>query len=253
MTPKQLVFSMGQHYLKTVVKSRRSLIAAVLYLLTLVFLVVGAVNNAADGPQALALYGSFQFLGPLGFLVQFFGLFYGIAVISEELENGTLPFLLVRPVPRWTFVLGRACAAFLFILCALTVMNAILLVLVRPDPLLPSLVASQIALVLGALVYVSLFTAISTVVKKPLAPALLFLVLWEFGLSLVPLKARYVTVKFHLMSLYRGLSGTEAGGGVAEQFFARCDLAPSTSIVVLCLTSAGALWIALARFKRMQI
>lgn len=252
MTSGHLLAAMGRHYLKTAVQSRRSLVAGLLFALTLAFLAVGAVTFTGESHERLALFGSFQFLGPLGFLVQFGSLFYGIAVVSEELENGTLPYLLVRPIPRWNFLIGRTVAAFATVLLTLTVMNLVLLALVRPAPLAPAFLAAQLALLLGCGAYVSLFTCFSTLFKKPLAPALLFLVMWEMGLSMVPLKARYVTVKFHLMSLYNGLAGPASGHGVADKFFARCDLDPTTSIVVLLAVTVTALLVSLRKFNRIQ-
>lgn len=254
MSPLAQLRAMARLYSKTVVLSRRSLVAALLWVLPLIFFVISALRSDGDAQARLELWKGFQFLGPLGFLVQFGGLFYGLAVISEEVENGTLRYLLVRPFKRGNIVLGRWAAATLLVFAAITVMNVLLLALVWPASPMGAFFAAEAAALLGAATYVTIFTLIATFFRKPLAPALLFLIAIDLGMSLIPMATRYLTPKYHLLRLHSELVGASLSHrAVGSEFNDLFDSAPAISLAFLLALTIIGLAIALKRFARVQV
>lgn len=254
MSTRQQLLAMARLYWKTVVVSKRSLVAALLWVLPLIFFCISALRSHGDAGARLELWKGFQFLGPLGFLVQFGGLFYGLAVISEELENGTLPYLLVRPLTRRNIVLGRWAAAVLLIFLAITLMNILLLAIVRPANPVAAFWAAEAVAFLGATTYATIFALLATLFRKPLAPSLLFLIAFDLGVSLIPMGTRYVTPKYHLLRLHAELAGTTVSqfsvGGEFNELF---DSTPAISLAFLLALTIFGLAITLKRFSRVQV
>jgi Cu-processing system permease protein len=248
------LLAMASLYARTVIWSRRSLIAGLIWLLPMVLFFIGAMRASGDGASRLELWQGFQFLGPLGFLVQFYGLFYGLAIVSEEVENGTLPYLLVRPFSRATILVGRYLAASAFTLIALTLMNVLLLAFARPATPLRALMAAQAMAFLGTLTYTAFFAFLATLFKKPLAAALLFLIGIDFGLSLVPIAIHNVTPKYHLLQLHAWLLDSGArSGAVGSDILNANPPSPWTSLVVLVVLCGLSLALTLRRFSRAQV
>lgn len=254
MSPIGQLLAMARLYWKTVVVSKRSLVAALLWVLPLVFFLIAAIRSDGDAADHLELWKGFQFLGPLGFLVQFGGLFYGLAVISEELENGTLSYLLVRPFTRGNIVLGRWAAATVLVFAAITLMNVLLLVIVRPASPLTAFFAAEAAALLGAGAYVTLFALFATLFRKPLAPSLLFLIALDLGVSLIPMATRYITPKYHLLRLHAELVGiSDNYSTIGHEFNDLFDSAPVASFLFLGAMTVVGLVLTVKRFARVQV
>jgi len=246
--------AMARLYWKTVVISKRSLVAALLWILPLIFFFIAAIRSDGDAIERLELWKGFQFLGPLGFLVQFGGLFYGLAVISEELENGTLPYLLVRPFRRGSIVLGRWAAASVLVFLAVTLMNVLLLIIVRPASPISAFLSAEVAALMGAVAYVTIFALLATLFRKPLAPSLLFLIALDLGVSLIPMATRYITPKYHLLRLHASLVGlSDSYSTFGNDYNELFDSAPVASFIFLGAVTVIGLVIAIRRFARVQV
>ncbi len=254
MNPLRQMVWMASLYWETVVRSRRSLIAALLVALPLLFSAYGALLSPGDGGSPEGLLASYQFLGSSGFLVQFLALFYGLGILAEEMENGTLVYLFVRPVSRTSFVAGRFVAALGVVLVLLTVLNGCQVALAGTLAPLRALVAVELPLLLGAVAYLAVFSLFSSLFRKPLAPALLYLIAWELGLSLVALPVRYGTIKFHLLSLCHGLAGAAPDPtAIGGEFFVLCDAPQAVSVAFLAGVTAISLALTVYRVNRLQI
>ncbi len=254
MSPFGQLHAMARLYWKTVVLSKRSLVAALLWVLPLVFFIIAALRSDGNGSDQLELWKGFQFLGPLGFLVQFGGLFYGLAVISEELENGTLPYLLVRPITRTNIVLGRWAAATILVFAAITLMNVLLLIIVRPGSPVTAFLAAEIAALLGAATYVTVFALFASLFRKPLAPSLLFLIALDLGVSLIPMDTRYITPKYHLLRVHSefvGMSQTYSTFG--HEYNELFDSSPALSFLFLGGLTVVGLVLTVKRFAKVQV
>jgi ABC-type transport system involved in multi-copper enzyme maturation permease subunit len=253
MIPTKNLLAMARLYWKTVVLSKRSLVAALLWVLPLIFFFIAAMRSDGFGEKQLELWKGFQFIGPLGFLVQFGGLFYGLAVISEEIENGTLPYLLVRPFTRGSIVLGRWAAATFVVFAAITLMNVLLLVVVRPASPVSAFLAAEAAALLGAMTYVTIFGLFATLFKKPLAPSLLFLIALDLGVSLIPMATRYITPKYHLLRLHAELVGISSNySTLGHDYNELYDTEPIISFIVLAGITILGIVLTVKRFSRLQ-
>ncbi|MFT7623042.1 MAG: ABC-2 type transport system permease protein [Myxococcota bacterium] len=180
----------------------------------------------------------------LGFVLPFTALIYGIAIIRDEVDNGTLPYLLMRPIPRSAFYLGRMGAA---VVCVMVV--ALTCTLLNSVLLGASAQMAPMSVVLGALTYVAIYAAISTFFSRPFMVAIL-LTLAERGLSEIPIAGAYASVRANLVNI-AGLEKPDALQENIEQLLdAGVDVSTSYGIVLGLLAASVA--IGLSLFERQE-
>src|SRR6187402_2407542 len=108
----------------------------------------------------------------LYFIVPVLGVFYGTALMADEVEDKTITYLFTRPIPRGAVLVGKYLA---YIACTmLVVLPAVMLVyfLVVPFREVPGTFASLVTdlglLGLGLVVYGAAFAFVGAYFKRPL-------------------------------------------------------------------------------------
>jgi len=130
-------------------------------------------------------------------------LVFGFSVVSQELEQKTIVFLLTRPVARFRVLLARYCAAVCTVILTVTVSTLVLAGVVFGWQNLGQerVLRDLWVLPLGALAYTSLFTLLSTVLQKPLIYGLGFVFGWESWVPFMPGSFRNLSVMTYLRAL----------------------------------------------------
>lgn len=144
-------------------------------------------------------------------------------LISREVEGGTLPFLLVRPVSRTSLLLGKFLGSW-WTLCTLACASylAVTLILVAADGFADSaeiLVATPaylVTLCVGSLAYGAFFTFVGLASGRPALVGLLVGILWENLIPYLPGLIRNFTVRFHLSALIPDLGVPSEWLGTTE-------------------------------------
>jgi ABC-type transport system involved in multi-copper enzyme maturation permease subunit len=154
------------------------------------------------------LYGTIVVGYYLGFFVPLATLFFGVSLVADEAEGGTLPYLFGRPVPRMTVLLAKV-GAMAAVLCALiggSLVGTYLLCsleagagAVARDA--GTFLADMGVLALGVLVYGALFAFIGLAFKKPLFWGFFLGFGWENLVAWLPGFLKRLTVLFHLHTL----------------------------------------------------
>jgi len=133
------------------------------------------------------------------------------ALVREEIEDNTIPYLLTRPVSKpaiagWKYA-GYLATAVALLLPPLAISYAITQ-LSAGDPLssdLDVLYAFSLAAVLGAAAYGAFFLFLSLLVRRPLAVGLLFGFVWESIVSLLPGNVPLLSIIHYLKSIIKGI------------------------------------------------
>lgn len=202
--------------------SRRTLLMSMLGvflpLAAALFLAVKAIPAAEIRTPGFIFYSNaFQFVQ---YYVMLVALFYGTAVVAEEIDGKTLTYLLIRPVPRSAILLGKGFAAFLMgalILVPMLTMTYLLFTL--GDGLLyegnagsfwvnlPTFMG-DIALSLSTLaVYTAVFLFVGAFFKRPVLWGIAIAFGWESWVAFVPGLTRKLTVMHYIQSLSQHASG----------------------------------------------
>lgn len=226
-------------------------VLAILPTLIAVLMRIGSRNRAL-GVGGFADFMSVFFLGGITPLTL---LFLGAAAIGDDIDNGTLLYLRLRPISRGAIALGRYLAllvsALFLLLPAITLDYFVQVGWRGTDAViasLPVLGAAAMTIALAAAAYGALFLYLSLITRFAVVLGFFFVIGWEIVISLLPSKGALFTVSFHCRAflwqlvhegprLYKPLrSSIEAG------------LTPAPAESAASLLVATAVLVALAAF-----
>jgi ABC-2 type transport system permease protein len=144
-------------------------------------LVLAALIFRLAGEEARALPFTAGLLSTLGIgtLMPLVALIFGTGAIGAEIEDGTAIFLLAKPISRVSIVLTKLAVA---ALCsaALTCGPMLLAGLIAAGGLGEGLVVGMTAAAaIGALLYCSVFVAVSLITGRALVFGLAYVLIWE--------------------------------------------------------------------------
>jgi len=149
---------------------------------------------------AMLVVGYYQ-----GFWIPLSTLFCGVAIVADDAEGGTLPYLFGRPVPRWIVFLSKfsGMAAVLMAQTAVSLLGTYLLCRLEGELFkdLGILLQDLAVLLLGVVVYGGLFGFIGIALKKPLFWGFFIGFGWENLVGWLPGFLKRLTLLFHLHTL----------------------------------------------------
>jgi ABC-2 type transport system permease protein len=121
-------------------------------------------------------------------LLPLVAILFGSGAFGAEIDDGTIVYLLAKPVPRWVVILAKALSA-MVLAVALTAASAGLsglidLVPAGSDGVLAT-EAQILAMVVGSVCYVSLFLALSLFTRRALVIGIGYMLVWEGALSVL--------------------------------------------------------------------
>jgi ABC-2 type transport system permease protein len=209
------------------------LLAAVPVLLALVFWAAGhaTVHDFASG--VLDAVG-------VTLLLPIVAVLFGTAAFGAEIEDGTVVYLLAKPISRWAIVLakliGAAGMTAILTMVSVLVSGAIVLAPLGEDGAAATR-AFVAATAVGSICYVSLFLVLSLFTRRALLIGLVYVLVWEGALS-------------NLLPGIANLSIRQYSVGVANGFWQmqpeEARLSPSTAlplaIILVVATFAIATW-----------
>ena len=140
---------------------------------------------------------------------------FSSAVLSQEIEQKTIVYMLTRPIPRPVFITMRTLASALSVFLV-TAMAAIALSLaVYGSSALTNhfLWRDLVAIGVGALAYGSLFVLISLMVNRAMVISLLFAFAWETSVPSMPGSVYLMSISTHLTAIAQRPSSGEPGNG----------------------------------------
>ncbi len=171
------------------------------------------------------------------FLVVFVTLFYGTALISEEVEGKTLTYLLVRPIPKPTIMAGKFLAlvwiSALLVLPTIFISYTILYLRTDMGPFLEDvgLLGKDIGIVFLALIaYGSMFALLGAWLRHSILTGLIYAFGWEGIVSYLPGFTRKLTITHYVQSIF---PHEDAGTAIAMMIGERSGLVESIATLVL--------------------
>ena len=153
-----------------------------------------------------AIFGLMIWVFYLRFTVPVLGVFYGTALMADEVEDKTITYLFTRPIRRGAVLLGKYLA---YLACTIfVVLPSVMLVYLLVVPMRGSLGGSFLDLVkdlallaLGLAVYGALFAFIGAKFKRPLLIGLVFIFGWEQAALAFPGYLKRFTIAYYVQGL----------------------------------------------------
>lgn len=141
----------------------------------------------------------------LYFIVPVLGVFYGTALMADEVEDKTITYLFTRPVSRGAVLVGKYLA---YLACTiLVVLPSVMIVFFLLVPLsqiassFPSLVTDLGLLALGLAAYGSLFAFVGAFFKRPLIIGLVYAFGFQQVALALPGSTKQYTIAYYLNAL----------------------------------------------------
>jgi ABC-2 type transport system permease protein len=126
------------------------------------------------------------------------------AAFGNELEDGTLSNLLLKPLPRWRIALPKLLAS--VVICGpLVVASGVTATLVGFDVDFGAALAVGVALLLGVVAYAAIFTWTGLITSRALAFALIYVLLWEGIIGSFIDGVSYLSVRGYTLGIMYGL------------------------------------------------
>ena len=228
--------------LRALLNRRRTLLLGLLGALIVVVAVIYRLGNpgadeAADFTgRLLANFGVAALLPLVTVIV-------GTAALGSELDDGTIVYLLAKPVPRPLIVVVKLVIAWAVssLLVALPILLAGIIG-TGGDPTLG--IGYGLAAVLGALEYTAVFLALSLVTSRALVVGLAYVVVWEGVVAGLFAGTRIVSIRQHVLAVADALSGEGA---------VPAELAVGTAVIVGGLVTVAAIALAVRRLALVEL
>jgi ABC-2 type transport system permease protein len=180
-------------------------------------------------------------------IVPLTALLFASSLVQDDVEEQTLTYFLIRPIPRWSIYVAKVAGAVLTtsVLAALFTTATVAAIwwgvddfgaedMIRDAGLLTA--TSTLAM----LAYISIFSLLSLMTKRVLVVGVGYVVLFEGIVSNIPFLFRYATVRFHVRVLevrWLGLDG--------QPWSIDLETAPTASTSLACLAGASAVFLGL--------
>jgi ABC-type transport system involved in multi-copper enzyme maturation permease subunit len=204
-----------------------------------------------------ALFGGMIWLLYLRFVVPVLGLFYGTALMADEIEDKTITYLFTRPIRRGAVLAGKYLA---FLVCtSVVVLPSVMIVFFLVVPLgggsvgraFPALLTDLGLLAVGLASYGAVFAFVGAWLKRPLVIGLMFAFGWEQVTMVVPGYLRRGTVAYYLQALVPHAMPEDSTLTALQGLFR--DV-PSTGVSLACLAGMTAvfLWLATRVVERRE-
>jgi ABC-type transport system involved in multi-copper enzyme maturation permease subunit len=162
------------------------------------------VNGAALGGGAL--FGMMIWLLYIRFIIPVLGVFYGTALIADEVDDKTVTYLFTRPIPRGAVLVGKylaylVCTVLLVLPSVVLVYFLIVSINGNIGESFPALLRDLGMLAAGLTAYGAVFAFVGARLKRPLVIGLVFAFGWEPGVLLFPGYLKRLTVAYYLQAL----------------------------------------------------
>jgi ABC-2 type transport system permease protein len=188
------------------IRGRRLLIISLLFSLPILFAVLA---HRYQDPYELEDVESVLIFGliPNAFL-PLAALLFSSGMVQDDVEEQTLTYLLIRPIPRWLIYLVKVAGTWLVISLLNTLFTTVALVAVywgtgvlAPDALFQRAGILAAILSLSLFTYTALFGALSLLTRRSLVLGVAYIVVFEGVVANIDFMIRHVTVMYYVRNL----------------------------------------------------
>ncbi|WP_030685597.1 ABC transporter permease [Streptomyces globisporus] len=216
--------------------------AAILFLLPALLLVIAAavrMLNGADDQVASDLLGGFA----LATMVPLIGVIAGTGAIGPEIDDGSIVYLLSKPVKRSTIITTK-----LIVAIAVTMVFSAVPTLIAGFILNGNgqqvAVAYTVAALVASIAYSALFLLLGTVSRHAVVIGLVYALVWEALFGSLISGARTLSVQQWALALAEKVTG---------EGLVTSDVALPTATVLLVAVTLGATWFAGHKLRTLKL
>ena len=213
------ILTLRQH-----IRGRRLLVLSLLFALPSVLTVVVNLTSPHAPPVAGLEFALVYNLIPHA-LAPLAALLYAAGIIQDDVEEQTLTYLLLRPLPRWGLYLVKLLATLLVTALLTAIFTAITLAVIAltaSEPATAGLIeqALKVAglLCLAQIAYCGLFGLLGLLIRHSLLVGVAYIVVLEGLLASFPTVARQLTVMYYFRVLVMRWLQPAGAQGLVDRF-----------------------------------
>jgi ABC-2 type transport system permease protein len=211
-------------------------------------LLATAFRLGAEGEDPIDWTANALFGGMIvGVFLPLVALVFGTAAFGAEAEDGTIVFILARPLARWK-VVGAKLAAAIVATAALVVPSAVAASVIALGGTEGggSLIGGiTVGLTAGVVVYSAVFLCLGVLTGRAFIAGLVYVFVWEGVVTGIFRGTRNLSIREYVLGLTDGLAD------VPRRAFS-ADVSMTTSVVMMALVSAVAVWLAVRGAQRFE-
>lgn len=216
--------------------------AAILFALPALLLLIAAAVRAltgADDETATRVLGGFA----LATMVPLIGVIAGTGAIGPEIDDGSVVYLLAKPIKRPVIILTKLVVA-VGVTVAFSAIPTLIAGLVLNGNSQQIAVAYAIAAAVASIAYSAIFLLLGTVTRHAVVAGLVYALIWEtlFG-SLIP-GARTLSVQQWALALAQRIG---AEGAITS------DVGLPVALALLAGVTVGATWFAGEKLRKLTL
>jgi ABC-2 type transport system permease protein len=188
-------------------KRRVYVSVAVLLVPTLIALLVRF--NAGEGD--LDAVGSLSTIYKeivLGVMLPLTALVFGTSAFGGEVDDGTLIYLMVKPVPRWRLTFSKFLVAFLATVAVIVPSIVLAWASMQNGAPVRVPLAYAAGAIVGALIYCAIFVTLGITSRRALAIGLLYIVAFENLLTRTVVGVKSLSVREFSVAVCKEVAGT---------------------------------------------
>ena len=185
--------------LRQLVLRRTTLLLAGLALIPVLIAIVFQLSDPDEDPErwtARALYVGLIVTAVLPLTA----LLLGTSVLGDEIEEGTVVYLLTKPVPRWQILLPKLTAAWV-VTTVLVLASTVISGLIALDGGSSIILGFAVAVVVGALAYTALFVLLSVWISRALIAGVIYVFIWEGAITGIFAGTRYLSLRHYTLAI----------------------------------------------------
>ena len=225
---------------------KRWIIVAVLAAIPVVMAtLIRAYVNASDDP--LDSVGTVFPALIMTVVVPIIALVLASASLGAEVEDGTVAYLLTKPISRSEIVLTKFVVTSL-IACVVSMAATLLAGLIILGGLDPThLVLGFVAAAgVGSVLYTAIFLALGLITRRGMLIGLVYVIVWEGALGNFFVGTRQLSVRQYMLTIADQISTVEAAVFTSM-------VSPSTAYVMSVVVAVGAVALCVARLRMFEV
>jgi len=228
-------------YLPRVFQARGWVLAI---LIIIPFVVAQLVMHFVPSPAQIAIVLYHQ--GYAATVLPIIALVSAPACINEDLEQRTLPLMLVRPAPSWALPLGKGLLWFVWCSIWLVAVMSLMPLVGLEMSAIPRKILALVLILWAQLGFVSLFVMFF---KRGVLWALLVLIIWDPLIGSLPQALQRLTFTHYLQCI----AGSQYSSGGKVNILAQTQVTSPVWLCVIVLLSIGLLAWGLCGLKLMHM
>lgn len=223
---------------------RRTILIVLLALVPIVLAVIYRVGDPNRDPGSLRDWTSSIFDALVSTtLVPLIALLFGTAALGSEIDDGTMIYILAKPLRRWRIIADKFAVAggLAALLSLLSTVPTVVISLAGVSDAVPLILADSLAAIVGAFAYTAVFLTLSLLTGRALILGLGYVLIWEGAIAnLLP--------GTRVLSIHQYIIGIAALGDGREVPVPATSAAPLAALAVIL-----ALVIAVRRLQSFEL